>query len=73
MATCTVTIRDRDGRPFTTTTAGASLFEVVRDAVEFFRHPFWKGPRPANETTLEVSVIGSGRSYRVRVGRVTGW
>lgn len=40
----------REGHDWYCVTDGRSLFEAVRNAVNFFAHPYWRGPKPgANE------------------------
>ena len=62
--TCTVSLRAHPNAPYySVTTMGSSLFEVVARAMEFFRSPFWRGPRPAPETVFLVQLVADERTF----------
>jgi hypothetical protein len=42
-----------------------SVFEAVREGMNFFADPFWRGPKPNVETLFEVSLVGDERVWRV--------
>lgn len=69
MPTCTVTIRNPRGIRYWVKT----LFEACGAALDFFEHDFWKGPKPRPSTVLEVHVVGSHASYRVKASRIRKW
>jgi hypothetical protein len=73
MPTCTVALRNRQGVAYWVTTVGDTLFEACATALDFFEQAFWKGPKPQPDTVLEVPVVGSHKSYRVRASRVRTW
>jgi hypothetical protein len=52
---------------------GGSLFDAAANALEFFCAPHWKGPRPARNTLLDVTVLGDQQRYRVVAGRIERW
>jgi len=70
---CTVALRDRGGVPYWVTTAGDTLFAACATPLDFFARDFWKGPNPRPDSILEVHVVGSHRSYKVRAFRVMQW
>jgi hypothetical protein len=41
------------------------IFEAVREGMDFFADPFWRGPKPDVETLFEVSLVGDERKWRV--------
>ena len=51
-------------------TAGKSVCDVARIALERFNSDWWHGPVPSPETVLEVSLVGYDQCYRVTVERV---
>jgi hypothetical protein len=65
---CTVYIPGPGGR-YATTVSASSAHDAARKAVEWFRDPFWKGPKPTSDTVLEILPMG-GQMVRVRVGDV---
>lgn len=67
--TCCITLT-REGGRFAYTTSAASVFEAARNALRFWRDPFWQGPRPRQNDMLEVSATGDPRKWRVRVSRI---
>jgi len=74
MAVICVTIFNPAGRAYTHVTSGKSLYEGVGNAMDFFRNPFWKGPKPRPDTMFEVMVVGQGSRYwHVRASRVEEW
>ena len=48
-------------------TAGKSVCDVARIALERFNSDWWHGPVPSPETALYVSPVGYERRYRVTV------
>jgi len=54
-----------DGRLWCHVTAASTVFEAVREGWEFFRDPFWRGPKPTPETLFKVSLIGDERTWSV--------
>ncbi len=70
---CTVALRNHRGVPYWVTTAGDTLFAACASALDFFARDFWKGPKPRPDSILEVHVVGSHRSYKVRAFRVMQW
>ena len=50
-----------------------SLLDVATEPLEFFCAPNWKGPRPARNTLVDVTVLGDQRRYRVLTGRIERW
>lgn len=55
------------------TSGGASLFAVAADALRYFASPHWKGPKPTNQTVLEITLVGDDRKWHVRSSRVEQW
>jgi hypothetical protein len=51
-------------------TAGSSVMETAANALGWFTDPHWRGPRPGPDTVLDVSLVGDGRTWHVRAGRV---
>jgi hypothetical protein len=47
-----------------------SVFEAVREGMDFFVDPFWRGPKPTLETLFTVSLVGDSREWRVRGRKV---
>jgi len=43
-----------------------TLFEAVRNAIDFFAHPYWRGPKPKPDEVFSVALVGDGRNWRVR-------
>ena len=70
--TCCVSFY-HEGGEYSNTAMGVSLFNVAAKALEFFRAPHWKGPRPARNTLLDVTVLGDQQRYRVVAGRIERW
>ena len=66
---CFVYFHDNSAR-WQMNTAGASLFEAARNALQWFRE--WQGPKPAADTVLLIVAAWSGerKEYHVRVSRV---
>jgi hypothetical protein len=54
-------------------TDGRSLFEAVRNAMRFFRDPYWRGPKPGRHAILTVALVGDEREWQVRGDRVAGF
>jgi len=69
---CCVSFRHH-GAEYSNTTMGRSLLDVAAQPLEFFCAPNWKGPRPARNTLLEVTVLGDEQRYRVVAGRIERW
>jgi hypothetical protein len=42
-----------------------TLFESVRNAIEWFEDSIWQGPTPRSDTAYEVSLVGDDRTWRV--------
>lgn len=68
MPTCTVYFRAPDGRLAGHTTEAETLFEACRNALAWFADPDWQGPRPTEDTILEVQVVSRAEKWRVRTG-----
>jgi hypothetical protein len=68
-----VYFRDAERGIFGHVTAGETLMEAASEALEWFGDGFRKGPRPGAETVLEVSLVGDGRTWRVKAGEVREW
>jgi hypothetical protein len=70
---CCVSFR-RSGRIVgSVTTVGDSLFAACSTALEFFNRDFWQGWKPGPGTILECYAMGTGKTYKVRAGRVLDW
>jgi hypothetical protein len=69
---CCVSFRHRGGE-YSNTTMGCSLFDVAANALEFFCAQHLKGPTPARNTVLDVTVLGDQQRYRVVAGRIEEW
>ncbi len=50
--------------------SGPKILAVTRIDVARFNSDWWRGPEPAPETALLVSLVRYGRRYRVTVERV---
>ena len=46
-----------------------SVFEAVREGMDFFVDPFWRGPKPTLETLCTVSLVGDSRECECGEGR----
>ena len=68
-----VTIHSSDGRPFVHVTEAKTLFESGHNAVEWFAHPYWKGPKTRRDTVYEVSVVRNNRKWKVHAAAVEQW
>jgi hypothetical protein len=65
---------ERQGREWYCVTAGRTLFESVRHAIQCFNYPFWRGPKPRADEIYSVSVVGDERKWKVRgerAGQIT--
>jgi hypothetical protein len=62
---CVVSFHARGGE-WSNVTTGNSVFEVVRNAMQFFADPFWKGPKPGMDTVFTVTIAADERQWRVR-------
>jgi hypothetical protein len=40
-----------------------SLFESVPNAIDWFAHPYWHGPKPRRDTAYEVMLVGDQRTW----------
>jgi hypothetical protein len=67
--TTVVSFKTEDGRLFCHVTMAHSVFEAVREGMDFFADPFWRGPKPTPEAVFEVSLVGDERVWRV-MGRM---
>lgn len=47
-----------------------SVMEAVKNALEFCRRPYWKGPLPTPDGEFRVDLVGDGKRWIVRGGRV---
>ena len=69
--TCTVYFRDHAGKPIGGhVTAASSVFEACRKALAHFESPHWLGPRPSDDTILEISLVSSSQKWKVRVASI---
>ena len=62
-----------NGKCYSNTTMGGSLFDAAANALEFFCAAHWKGPRPQRNTVLDVIILGDQARYRVLAGRIERW
>lgn len=53
--TCVVSFKTPQGHEYAHVTAAATLHEAVRNGIDWFAHPHWRGPRP----TASPAVAGS--------------
>ena len=69
--TVVVSFQNPGERVASVITTGDTLFKACSNALDFFsRRKFWKGPTPTPKTVLEVSPVGGGNTYRVRVATI---
>jgi hypothetical protein len=61
-----VAITNRAGDRFVTTVSASSSHEAVREAINLFSDPFWKGPKPTPEMVYEVTAMGRSGKVLVR-------
>ena len=45
---------DRKGHEWYCVTDGRLVFEAVRNALEFFAHPYWRGPKPDSKPSSKL-------------------
>ena len=69
---CCVSFHHR-GAEYSNTAMGDSLFDVAAKALEFFCGTHWKGPRPARNTILNVTILGDQQRHHVLAGRIERW
>ena len=51
-------------------TAAQTVFAAARNALAWFNDPHWLGPRPSDETILEVQTVAGSTVFYVRAGSV---